>query len=741
MYDLQPSQPQYLGTPYPVGPTPNQDPSREEIDFRTIMSMIRARKKLIAVIMTLCVGLAAGLSFVMHKKWQASAQLVLVQRDPRLVTPEQIQSYEVPDTESIETQLGLIQSPAMAQRIIDRLKNDAVKRGQPTSSITYDPDDIQRFVVVTNPKDTEILNVAATANSPDEALQLADATCEAFVDLKKEMAQHDVASAVEALQGKVAQLHAQADDASKLLNAFKQAHHVTDIDLQQRSLLEQIVTQTAAMNAAKQDAASSAAQVQLLSSRLSDQDKSIAKSQTVRDDTVVQGLQTQLTQLELQRAEAGLKYRPKYPGVLGPLDAQIATLRKQISAAIQGTASGAAVSLQTQGQTLDEYHKAQEAQVFAEAKFAAASQAVDELHTEMTQLSGLTQKLQSLTDQNTLASKTYNDTLSALISARLAKDRIAGNVQIAQNATVPVLPFRPSLPLNLAIGLVLGILISAITMFISEQSDRRVRSINDVYRIAHVPVIGTIPSFAPGKLDTVRAVRDMPMLTDMYNIAYANLMFTLKTMKRPDGAPGTILLVTSSVPGEGKSVTSAHLAAAIAASGKKVVLVDADLRRPTQDRLFESGRVPGLAEVLSGIMSLDDAVLDAGIPNLHLLHAGHANENSIGLILKPRMLQVLDALRSNADLVVVDTPACSVVGDALFLADYADCILQIVGIDKIDEDALTRSVTTLDATSKKRVVMVTHAPETRQSKYYREYYSSSTAGTQGHSSNGKSANH
>lgn len=738
MYDLQPRQPQYLGNPYPVGPNRGPDPQREEIDLRTILAMIAARKKVIALIMTLCIGLSVLLFFVMHKKWQATAQLVLKQTDPRLVTPEQIESYEVPDTESIETQLGLIQSPAMAQHIIDRLRSDAVARGESADSVVYDPDDISRLVTVTNPKDTAILNVAAVGDSPHEALNLADATCEAFVDLKKDLAQHDVANAVEALEGKVGQLHAQAALASNALNAFKQAHQVTDQDLQAKAYLDQIVQETAAMNLAKQDMASAEAQSSLLGQRLHEQNQSIATTHTVRDDSIFENLQTELSALELKRSEAALKYRPKYPGgVLPVLDAQIASLKQQISQAISGTATGSAVSLTSQSETLDAYNKAQEAAVFAQARYAAAEQAVDDLHKQASQLSGLSQQLEALIDQDTLASKTYDETLSALISARLAKDRISGNVYIGEQATVPVLPYRPSLPLNLALGLVLGILISAGVTFITEQGDRRVRSLTDVYRIAHVPVIGTIPSFTAGQIDSVRSIQETPMLSDMYNIAYANLMYTLKSMSRPEGSPGLILLVTSSVPGEGKSVTAAHLAATIAASGKQVVLVDADLRRPTQEYLFESGRVPGLSEVLSGIAALDDVVMEAGMPNLHLLHAGHSSENSIGLILKPKMIQILEALRSHSDLVVVDTPACSVVGDAIFLAEYADCILQIVGIDKIDEDALTRSVTTLDATAKKRVVLVTHAPETRQSKYYRHYYTNS-GGYDSPKSNGKS---
>ena len=139
--------------------------------------MIKARGKLIALIMFLSITVAVVLTFVMHKKWQATGQLVLQQKDPRMVTQEQIKSYEVPGEESIETQLGLIQSPAMLQRIIDRLKSDAVSRGLPSSSVDYEVDDIQRLVVVTNPKDTAILNVNAIGDSPDKALALADATC------------------------------------------------------------------------------------------------------------------------------------------------------------------------------------------------------------------------------------------------------------------------------------------------------------------------------------------------------------------------------------------------------------------------------------------------------------------------------------------------------------------------------------------------------------------------------------
>src|SRR3569833_1826714 len=153
MYDLQPRQPQYLGSPYATGPSPSRDTQRDdEVDLRHILMMIKARRKVISLIMVSCLAVAVILSFVMHKKWDATGQLVLNQKDPRMVTEQQIKDYEVPNSESIETQHSLIQSPAMQQRIIDKLKSDAVSRGEASSSITYQPKDIQKLVTVTNPK-------------------------------------------------------------------------------------------------------------------------------------------------------------------------------------------------------------------------------------------------------------------------------------------------------------------------------------------------------------------------------------------------------------------------------------------------------------------------------------------------------------------------------------------------------------------------------------------------------------
>ena len=161
--------------------------------------------------------------------------------------------------------------------------------------------------------------------------------------------------------------------------------------------------------------------------------------------------------------------------------------------------------------------------------------------------------------------------------------------------------------------------------------------------------------------------------------------------------PDRIILVTSTLPGEGKSMTSASLARALARSGKRVILVNADMRRPALDQSFPVSGSLGLADVLERRASLADALERSVEHNLLVLHSGQVTDSPTNLLSRPALAHLIHELRSAGCTVLIDTPASAVVGDALLLAPHADGILHVVGVGQVEEEILGRTTAALHA--------------------------------------------
>ncbi|MDI6872259.1 MAG: CpsD/CapB family tyrosine-protein kinase [Bacillota bacterium] len=190
-------------------------------------------------------------------------------------------------------------------------------------------------------------------------------------------------------------------------------------------------------------------------------------------------------------------------------------------------------------------------------------------------------------------------------------------------------------------------------------------------------------------------------------------------------APLKVIEVTSTVPGEGKSSVAANLASVMAlSSGARGVLVDADLRKPVQARIFDlSGRV-GLTNVLMGSMSLEEALKETGIEGLKLLPSGPIPPNPAELLESEAMVSLLDALRTQCDFVIVDTPPLLPVTDAALLAPKADGTILVVRAGRTPREAIRRGKQALEAADARVIGVVLNqvAPRDHTYQHYYHYY-------------------
>jgi len=709
------------------------DSSPASISASDIVRLIWRRLWVVVLVMSVTLGSAALISRRTKKAWHADAQMVLIQRSPAMTTSVQ-PGYSAPIIESTETQAAMLQDISMARRTIDSLKQQAIDAHQPTDTFGSNFEEradiiekLQKSITVSVPKETNILDVQVEGESAEQAADMANAVCKTFVTYKQKLAQEGVTNTTDGLAKRVKLAESQMIEAEGREMAFKQSHHLVDIPIQEKAALDQYLSRNTEVQSLKQETMSLEARLKALGDQLKGVNQAISTGESVRNDADVLSLQTQLKQHEMELADASLRYTHEYPGVLPEIEAKIAYDKDRLSKAVKGTIANKNPSLQAQGALVDQYAQAQVAVLYSRARLDAAVALRDQLEKNTKNLPQTSMEFARLARNAELSRGLHSQLKAAFNSTSLDKDFASGNVQISSLAEPPSKPFRPNLTRDVILGGAIGLFISLISVLLLEQADRRIRSIEDVKRLVSGPIVGSLPKMSRSQLRGLLNGTPPPHAIEAYSMARANLSLAVH-----DYAPGApwqrqIVLITSALPGEGKSVTAAQLAKSLARAGTRVVLVDADLRRPTQNKLFHTAEPHGLAEVLSGEMQLDQVLVDTEIPNLSILHSGTADRNPTELISSLAMQQTLEMLRSEAEVIVVDAPACAIVADALFLAPHADCILHVIGVGQVDETLVRDTTAALAAAAPKTMAFFVNRVARSRSDAYKGYYAYASA--------------
>lgn len=315
-----------------------------------------------------------------------------------------------------------------------------------------------------------------------------------------------------------------------------------------------------------------------------------------------------------------------------------------------------------------------------------------------------------------------------LESIRLTEAQSTDSIGVVEAAEVPETPIRPRTIINTLIAAVVGAMAATGFVFMIEVLDNRSRTPNDLKNILDVPLLGAI-SVIPKKGRTPRtgipdeiliALREpRNPLTEAYrgirtNLQFASIDMGLRT-----------LMVTSAVPGEGKSTTAANLAIVMAQAGYSVVLIDADMRKPNIHKLFSIQSRPG---VVDAILADHPAPLSYSpnrlIPNLKILPVGKRPPNPAELLGSQRMKNMLERICNEADLVVIDAPPLLAVTDAQILSRLVDKVLLVVGsgTDKGAVQQAAEALKIVDAPFAGYVFNRLQRSAQNEYYYYSEYY-------------------
>jgi len=293
----------------------------------------------------------------------------------------------------------------------------------------------------------------------------------------------------------------------------------------------------------------------------------------------------------------------------------------------------------------------------------------------------------------------------------------AVNVWIIEKAQIPKFPSSPRKKRNILLGIILGLFGGIGLAFFFEYLDNTVKTPEDVEEKFNIPVISTIDFFQDNKETIVHNV-----LADSSSLIAESFkgLRTSVFLSSADNPPKT-LLITSAIPGEGKSSISACLAAAIAKTGKKVLLIDSDMRRPVQHKNFNLENSSGLSSFLAGVSGKNESKNCDPVENLDIITAGPIPPNPSELLSSNRLKDTLKAFATEYDMVIIDTPPLASVTDPIILSKHVDGVIIVTWAGKTTYEMLRKGLKQLNEVDAPITGLVLNRFNARKSGYYYNY--------------------
>jgi len=308
---------------------------------------------------------------------------------------------------------------------------------------------------------------------------------------------------------------------------------------------------------------------------------------------------------------------------------------------------------------------------------------------------------------------TYSQLLASLQGGNI------NTLTVVEEATVPYWPISPNVKMNVLIAAAIGLILSVGGIVLIEYLDDTIKTPEDIKRITDLPTMGTI-SRIEGKDYADRLIAaNKPVMpaVEAFRSLRSNIQYS--SIENPICS----LLITSPNPAEGKSICLANLAVVMAQAGMKVVVIDADFRRPVQDQIFRVSNNTGLSDLmLYDHLKVDDLLQDTDIENLQVVTTGPQAKNIDKLVVSDQMKEVLQKLEAKADVVLVDSPPVLVAADAAILSTKVDGVLMVVDAGKTHFNDAKRAMYDIRRVHSNLMGVILNRYDSHHNNYYYYYY-------------------
>ena len=458
-------------------------------------------------------------------------------------------------------------------------------------------------------------------------------------------------------------------------------------------------------------------------------------------DDVVSRLFEELDDLLKDRLTKSAVYQPSHPDMI-EIEERIAEQQQVILETVKQLDAGSTGGSNVWKQRQEVYRQQMNLRMQLdglEVRESSLRRMLEEIVPQIPELANKNLEYERLVSERERIHEEFSDAREREFSLRTALDNERGQVERYEPVGALVLPhdIAGRQWVNVVIGGILGLILAFSACLMTEYSDTSIRNVEDITAAVNLEVIGTIPKMRFGTPRGFASARSMYVSTvdeeqvdacivtqhdpkspisEAYRALRTNFQFA--TMKKK---PRT-LMVTSAVPGEGKTTTVVNMAVTMADQGMRVLVVDTDLRRPNVHRVLRMERGPGLADVLREGLELKGVIRPTRIQNLWIVSSGRVPPNPSELIGSERMTQVMNELSEQFDLVICDAPSILVVTDPVLLATHVDNCVLVCAAGFARRETVSRASKLLQTAQADIAGVVLNGLETTRRNYYYYYY-------------------
>ncbi|MBI2829339.1 MAG: polysaccharide biosynthesis tyrosine autokinase [Acidobacteria bacterium] len=691
------------------------------------------RRRYIAVSAFLAVFLSVALhTFTAVRIYEGAVRILIERENPNVVSFQEVLEQSELTDDYYETQYKILQSRALARSTIDSLDlwshpqlnqpprltiRAILMRPVNTVARWFEPprpieapdaaetraqsrviDRFLRSLTVSAVRYSRLVDVTFRSPDPQLAARVANALSESYIRQSVELRSSTTKEASEFLTQQLAEQRKRLEASEQALQAYRE--RTDSVSLEERQNV--VVQRLADLNAAVTRANTARIQKEATYNQVKgimENPAAIDKVPLILSNPFVQQQKTELAQLQRQRAQLSEKLGPNHPDMvkvglaIQNAEARIQAEAAQIVQAMRSDYEAAVAEERTLSAALSQ--QKQEAQVLNRAgiqygvlqRDATANRQMFENLLQRTQETGVSEELK------------------------------AGNIRVVDPAETPSAPVSPDLFNNLLFALLGGLSLAVGLAFAFEYVDDRIKNPDEMKKHLGLPFLGMVPALFD---KSVTAPLISENISSMFSESFRSIRTNVLFSSTDDG--GRMIVVTSSAPGEGKTIVATNLSVALAQAGHRVLLIDSDMRKPRTHEVFSREISPGLSNLLVGNAAASEAIRDCSTPGLWLMPAGNHPPNPAELLGSKRFKDFTAFLLQYFDWIILDTPPVMAVTDASIVSNMAHGVLFVVGAEMTSRRVAQRAIEQLELGQAKFVGAVLNRVDLEHNSYYYSRY-------------------
>jgi polysaccharide biosynthesis transport protein len=707
---------------------PTIDLSPREPHLYDYLLILRKHQWLILSFLVAVVTIVSIATFRMKPVYSSSAKIEIDRENSSISPFPGADSYDyMMDLDNyIETQARILTSETLALQTIRimHLSPDSSSDAINLNSLKNQklPPEVGAFLGALSVRripNTRLMEVGFESTNPQMAAEILNAHLENYIEQNMDSRIQSSSKATSMLQKELVELSTKVRNSEDALIAYERANQIWNVD--DKNDKSNVTTERLGdLNRQLTEAQSDTLKKQALYefARTGDVD-SVPQ---LRENSLLQQLQTRRADLSVQYTDAVNQYGPNYPKVqriqaqMKEIDDQMARTRKGILAQLQS-----------------EYLEAKQHEELLARVLDSQKTEVNAMSEKMIQYNILKREAQ--------ANKSLYDSLQTkLKEAEISEGLRSENIRVVDPAMVPSYPTRPAKARNIALAFLVGLVGGVGLALLREYFDNTVKTPDDVETLTRLPSLAVVPAFGEGAIPDKHAgflragagssnghdkrielvAQHLPksQMSEAFRALRTSIL-----LSQPDHPP-QVILVTSALPREGKTTAAANLAVTLAQLGDKTVLVDADLRKPGVGRLLNlgTGKYAGLSSYLAGVSSLDlVTVPHPAIENLAAIPTGPLPPNPADLLSSHRLTDAIIELRKKYKFIVIDSPPIMAATDAVVLSVQTDGVLLVVRSGETPKEAFARTRDLLTSVKCHILGVVLNAVDSSAPDYYYSY--------------------